>query len=136
GGSSTLDGSTYIGPGGFYVDSNGQGQNGSDRELKQNIHNIPYGLDTINSMRPVAFNFKSNDAPSIGFIAQELETVIPEIVSGTEGRKSVNYASITSVLVKAVQELSAEVETLKSEIETLSGNSIDYPTYNEEPNSS
>ena len=53
----------------------------------------------------------------IGLIAQEVETVLPEFVKeGQDGIKSVNYSQMVSVLIKAVQELSAEVESLKKQL--------------------
>lgn len=48
-------------------------------------------------------------------IAQELEEVLPELVSDTDP-KTVNYNGIIGVLIEAVKELSAEVETLKKQI--------------------
>ena len=47
------------------------------------------------------------------FIAQELESVLPQFVIGEEGDKNVNYAQITAVLTKAMQELEARVTTLE-----------------------
>ena len=108
-----------------YLNSSGW-QNGSDRSLKENIEDITYGLDTVKLLRPRKFDWI--DAPdetknSIGFIAQEVETVIPEIISeaGTTPKKGMNYGVLTSVLVKAIQEQQTIIEDLKSRIETLEG---------------
>ena len=55
-----------------------------------------------------------------GFIAQEVEKVIPEIVrTNDDDKKAINYNGITSVLVKAIQEQQTIIEDLKSRIETL-----------------
>ena len=52
----------------------------------------------------------------IGVIAQEIEMVYPELVTTKEnGYKAVNYAQMTAVLIEAIKELSAKVESLESE---------------------
>ena len=59
------------------------------------------------------FEWKRDGKPSYGVIAQELEAVLPELV--TQGDpKTVNYNGIIGVLIEAVKELSAEVEQLKN----------------------
>ncbi|KAE8964462.1 hypothetical protein PF010_g29388 [Phytophthora fragariae] len=78
-------------------------------------------------MRPHVFRWKSSDdtePDSIGFIAQELQPLVPEVVSGDEScpedengmiayPMSIEMASITAVLCKAIQELTARVEDLE-----------------------
>jgi hypothetical protein len=122
----------------------------SDRRLKENDQNIANGLAIINSLRPVTFNWKSNTyrvlngiAPSIdyGFIAQEVEEVLPEVVGeisvastrpyddnhaisleaelGTY--KGMDYVKIIPFLTAAIQELNAKVEALTAEVNTLKG---------------
>ncbi len=87
----------------------------SDETLKTNIATVENGLETIKSLRGVTFDWKSNQKPSIGVIAQELEKVFPQLV--TEGDpKTVNYNGLIGVLIEAVKELSAEVEELKKKV--------------------
>ncbi len=57
---------------------------------------------------------KKNDEKSVGVIAQEVETILPELVKGEEGDKSVNYSGLVGVLIEAVKELSARVEELEN----------------------
>jgi len=53
--------------------------------------------------------------PQIGFLAQEVEQVFPELVStGTDGYKAVNYAQMTPVLLESIKEQQAQIETLKA----------------------
>lgn len=52
----------------------------------------------------------------MGFIAQEVQTVIPELVLSSDDKLSVNYTGIIPILTKAVQELKAEVDALKREL--------------------
>ena len=119
----------------FYVDgtlrytiSSSGGANASDEKFKENIEDITYGLDTIKSLQPRKFKWKDKGEvigeDSIGFIAQEVEPLISEVVSsptdGAEGGevgKVLNYSALTAVLTKAVQELSSKVEELESKIE-------------------
>ena len=58
------------------------------------------------------FNWKESGRPSLGVIAQELEEVLPELVSG-DVNKTVTYNGIIGVLIEAVKELKREVEELK-----------------------
>jgi len=84
----------------------------SDISLKDNIQTIVNPLDKIIKLNGVTFNWKENQKPSIGVIAQELEKVLPELV--TQGEvKSVNYNGIIGVLIEAIKELKKEVEELK-----------------------
>ena len=87
----------------------------SDRALKSNIKTIPNGLGMIEQLNPVTFNWdvQVNNQPSAGFIAQEVEEVLPDLVNGIEGEKTIKTAGIVGYLVKAVQELSARVKELE-----------------------
>jgi hypothetical protein len=87
----------------------------SDENLKTNILTVENGLETIKSLRGVTFDWKINQKPSIGVIAQELERVLPELVTDGDP-KTVNYNGLIGVLIEAVKELSAEVEELKSKL--------------------
>ncbi len=98
----------------------------SDVRLKENISPIKNGLDKVSKLQGVNFTWKSdeNHENKIGFIAQEVEKVLPEVVFTNEadGYKGINYAEITVVLVEAVKELQQENRELKkrvSEIERL-----------------
>jgi hypothetical protein len=57
----------------------------------------------------------------IGFIAQEVETIVPELVftNPTDGYKGINYAEMTAVLVEAVKEQQQQIESMKLEYEEL-----------------
>ena len=89
----------------------------SDLNLKNNIEDLQYGLETIMQLRPIKHNWEESiqmgEGKSIGFIAQELETLIPEIVCGNE-YKSIDYPKLTAVLVKAIQELTQKVKQLEN----------------------
>jgi hypothetical protein len=88
----------------------------SDLNLKTNVNTIENSLDIVNSLRGVSFDWKVNGNKSYGVIAQELEEVLPDLVT-TKENKSVNYNGLVGVLLQAVKELSAEVEELKKKIQ-------------------
>ena len=68
---------------------------------------------------------EGKDGIKTGLIAQEIEQIMPEcIVEGKFGTKTVSNDPITWALVNAVKELSAKVETLQSEINTLKGGEL------------
>jgi len=85
----------------------------SDISLKDNIQTIVNPLDKIIKLNGVTFNWKENQKPSIGVIAQELQEVLPELV--TQGDvKSVNYNGLIGVLIEAVKEQQKQIEELKA----------------------
>ena len=92
----------------------------SDQRLKQNIQPLENSLAKVEQLRGVSFEWKDKvqDAGTqIGMIAQEVETVLPDLVSTDgEGYKSLAYDKMTAVLVEAVKELKAETTVL---VETL-----------------
>jgi len=102
-----------------YLSNAGAWTNASDLAYKKDIVDTQYGLDTILSLQPRDFTLKVDESSDTGFIAQELETVLPQFVIGDEGHKNVNYAQLTAVLTKAVQELKAKNDALEARIETL-----------------
>lgn len=87
----------------------------SDLDLKTNVNTIENPLDIVNSLRGVSFDWKINGKKSYGVIAQELEQILPDLVT-TQQNKSVNYNGLVGVLIQAVKELSAEVEELKKKV--------------------
>ena len=99
--------------------------NSSDKSNKDNIQKIKYGLDTVLSLNPVNFTWKNqinengDGKEDIGFIAQEIEEILPEVVSGQDGNKGISYGNLVAVAFKAIQEQQSIIEDLKSRIETL-----------------
>ncbi len=87
----------------------------SDINLKENIQEIEAALETVNQLHGVKFDWKNTKETSYGVIAQEIEKVLPELVSGKE-QKAVNYNGLIGVLIEAVKELSIEVQRLKEHL--------------------
>jgi hypothetical protein len=87
----------------------------SDRTMKDNIEDLVGALETINQIQPVSFNWKTTGKKAYGVIAQEIEQVLPEIVSeDANGIKSVGYTQLIPFLIQAVQELQKEVDEIKN----------------------
>jgi hypothetical protein len=82
----------------------------SDMNLKSDIRTIPNALDKVSDMRGVYF-IKDGEAGT-GVIAQEVENILPEVVKDGE-YKSVAYGNMVGILIEAIKELKAEVESLK-----------------------
>ena len=89
----------------------------SDINLKKDIEVITDAADLVKQLSGVKFTWKENDEKSVGVIAQEVEAILPELVKGEEGDKSVNYSGLVGVLIEAVKELSARVEELENKLE-------------------
>jgi hypothetical protein len=99
----------------------GSWTNASDIAYKENIVDTEHGLDVVKLLQPRDYTLKSDSSSQTGFIAQELETHLPQFVEGDEGEKGVNYGQLTAVLTKAIQEQQEQIEALQSEINTLKG---------------
>lgn len=94
----------------------------SDSRIKKNIVNSNYGLATVLKLRPVEYNLTSNDLKQVGFIAQEVQKLVPEVVTGKEGDLSkgevlgITYSNLVPVLTKAIQEQQKQIEDQNSKI--------------------
>jgi glycerophosphoryl diester phosphodiesterase len=95
----------------------GDVQSNSDERLKENVETIENALDKVSKLRGVYFDMKAKPGVrKVGLIAQEVEEVLPEVVStDSEGDKikSVAYANVVGLLVEAIKELKDEVDQLK-----------------------
>lgn len=92
----------------------------SDARLKRDIDDLAYGLDAIRKLRPVSYELKNPKTPGkrIGFLGQDVQRVIPELVSGDakESYLSMSYTELIPVQTKAIQELAAQNDALKKRL--------------------
>ena len=96
----------------------------SDRTLKENITDLPTQLDKIKTLRPVEFDYieSQGGGHQLGFIAQEVEEIYPDMVGETEGKKTLaGLGKWEARLIKAIQEQQTIIDDLKSRIEKLEG---------------
>jgi hypothetical protein len=97
---------------GAFANSTGAYSSVSDKRLKKLIEPIQYGLNDVLKFKPVSYLMENQnediDKRNLGFIAQDLEYIIPEIVnvpSSSNAVYSLQYTSIIPILIKAIQEL-------------------------------
>lgn len=106
----------------------------SDARDKKDVRDIPAGMAFINRLRPVSFVWNMRDGgkvdvPEFGFIAQELKqaqedagVTVPNLVlDANPERLEASPATLLPILVKAIQELSAELNAVKAELAALKG---------------
>ena len=102
----------------------------SDVALKENIVSIDTAIDIVKQLRPVTFDWKRiGKGSTSGFIAQEVELLIPNVVKGdnfdssdrTSIGKSLNATGVLSHVTKALQEAITKIETLEAKVAVLEG---------------
>jgi hypothetical protein len=93
----------------------------SDERLKKNIIPITDSLEKMEKLNGVYFNWKGNNDPSMGLIAQDVEKVFPQavITNKNTGLKSVDYGMLVAPLIEAIKAQQQEISTLKSQVEEL-----------------
>jgi hypothetical protein len=92
----------------------------SDRRAKQDIEETPYGLAEVNQLKPSMYKYIGNAYNNMGFIAQEVKEIIPEIVDTPEDSTefmSIRYTEMIPVLTKAIQELSTQNDLLNAKLD-------------------
>ena len=99
----------------------------SDIAVKTNLVRIPNALEKVCSINGYTYertdyvkDLEDPEAPDIlrqaGVVAQEIEKVLPEVVSGNDGNKAVAYGNIVALLIESIKELKDEVDELKKQL--------------------
>jgi len=94
----------------------------SDARIKTNISTVENALDKVLQLRGVTYQRTDTEDKStkVGLIAQEVKEVLPEVVTEqTDGLLSVSYGNMVGVLIEAMKEQQAIIETLEAKIELL-----------------
>jgi hypothetical protein len=100
----------------------------SDERFKTDVHNLTNSLERVTQLRGVSYRWKQDEFEDrefdgeqhVGFIAQELEPLFPELVmTDDEGYKSVDYGRLTPVLVEALKEQQKQIDELKAMVKQL-----------------
>ena len=94
----------------------------SDGRLKTAVEPLTGALATVRALRPVTFRWKADDTPGVGLVAQEVQALAPDAVTGTpEGDlpMGLDLAKLVPYLVGAVQQLSQQVEALTARLAAL-----------------
>ena len=89
----------------------------SDERLKEAVEALPDALSTIERLDPVRFRWKADGSVGHGLIAQEVQAVVPEVVSGDEATQTlgIDYSKLVPWLIGAVQDLAQQVKALQGE---------------------
>lgn len=86
---------------------------GSDIRIKTNVEQLTDCLDKVKMLNGYSYNKNGAEYRSIGLIAQEVEKIIPEVVSkNTDEMKGIDYGQLVAVLVEAIKELNNKLENL------------------------
>ena len=95
----------------------------SDKKLKKNIETLNYGLDEVLKLKPVRYewkeSYKKDKGSMIGFVAQDVQEIVPEIVKesmmfdSNETKLGVDYPKMVAILTKAIQEQQKQIDELK-----------------------
>jgi hypothetical protein len=90
----------------------------SAERFKTNIQSIEPQLDNILKLNPVTFDWIENEREDIGLIAEQVNEIYPEFVGRNPAGEiqGIKYSKLTTILIKSIQELKQEVETLKAKI--------------------
>jgi hypothetical protein len=92
----------------------------SDGTLKHNVQAIGSVISQIMALRPVTYNWNSTGANGMGFIAQEVQTAIPDFkeflvtLNPDSGKLALSITNIVPLLIRAMQEMQAEIDFLKA----------------------
>ena len=98
----------------------------SDIRIKENINTIDNALDKVCKLRGVEYTRKETKAREIGVIAQEVKEIVPELVAiqnlksdmnpdALEDMHTMKYQNTVGLLIEAIKDLKAEIETLKKD---------------------
>ena len=89
----------------------------SDKNKKKNVKKIKGAIDVVNQLNGVEFQWKDTGVKSYGVIAQELEKVLPDLVTTDDkNNKSVNYNGLFGFLINAIKEQQKQIDDLKGKI--------------------
>lgn len=137
-GAARCDGYAFVGWGNGYVTANmfAASWTTSDIRLKKDVETLSEPLAKVLAMRGVSFRWKKNNEKDIGFVAQEMEKIVPEVVTESKmpvrpdaspeekahadtNYKFVSYGKVVAVVVEAVKEIWAHVESHDARITNL-----------------
>lgn len=83
----------------------------SDKRLKKNIKTLTDSISVLEKLRPVSYEFKKKKGVRYGFIAQEFEGVLPELVKkDSKGMLTISYIDLIGIMVDAIQQLNSEIK--------------------------
>lgn len=106
----------------FILDTDGSYNMASDRRVKNSIETLPSVLDKVNQLRPTTYFYNSDkerSQKSMGFIAQEVEALFPELIHEKGDLKTLSYDDFAILAIKAIQEQQLIIQKQTSLIDAL-----------------
>jgi len=111
----------YSGTQGSTSSGTSKGVGKSDIRLKRFVHALNYGLSEVQKLKPVSWLWKDSQAygpqAEIGFVAQDVRQVIPEVIHEIEGILHIDYAKLTAVLTNAIIQQQAQIDALSKKLD-------------------
>ncbi len=106
---------------GSRINQDGEYIQNSDKRLKTNIANYSNVLDRVSELRVMEYHYlnQSSERKNIGFIAQDVLPVFPELVAADDDYLGINYSGFSVVAIKAIQEQQEQIEEQDSQIDKL-----------------
>ena len=89
----------------------------SDARFKRDLSSISEALSKVKTLTGYTYTMIETGKRSTGLLAQEVELIQPESVGGTESRKTIDYGGMMGLIVEAIKELDAKLESIKSTLE-------------------
>ena len=89
----------------------------SDLAKKENLEVVDDALNKVQTLTGYTYNMKEDGSRKAGLIAQDVEKILPEAVTGEEGNKQLDYNATIALLVNAVNEQQKQINALKKELE-------------------
>lgn len=90
----------------------------SSKRFKTDINNLTNSLESINKLQGVTFKWKETGKPDIGLIAEEVNDILPDLVTKNDSNipEGIDYGKLTAVLVESIKELTQKVQKLESKL--------------------
>ena len=109
---------------GAFDSATGVYSSSSDRRLKKNLEELGVVMPNLLQLQPKYYHMKTQDdseMKTIGFVAQEVQDLFPQFISGSEGDEflGLDYSGMVTIAIKAIQEQQEQIENQKAEIESL-----------------
>jgi len=96
----------------------------SDRNQKDNISSITNPIETLNQIEGVSFNWKLTGDKSYGVIAQELQKILPELVTETNTGLAVSYTPLIAFLIEALKNQEKRIKELELQVSRVQPNNV------------
>uniref|UniRef100_A0A6C0H6R6 Peptidase S74 domain-containing protein n=1 Tax=viral metagenome TaxID=1070528 RepID=A0A6C0H6R6_9ZZZZ len=110
----------YCGATNYYQITSSGGANVSDRRYKTNVVNITDALSKITQLQGITFKMQDVEKRQMGFIAQDVESIVPEVVQvGDDDTRFMSYDKLTALLVEGIKEQKTIIDNQQAQIDEL-----------------